>query len=972
MKGASFTKRPSLPGVAGRRLVDAILQVKPEKISWVRNRAASGECHFPDGLRLAGTFPKDDDKLDTARADFAEFQATQELCGEKTVFCRFHPEEKFAPEEHEIRVSAGEVLIRAGDIEGARRAIYWLEDEMLKRGGPFLPFGRHRRKAVIRTRISRCFFGPINRPPANRDELADDVDYYPDAYLSRLARDGVNVLWTTIKFRETVTSQLFPEFAPAAEVRLRKLRHTVDKCARYGIRLFVFCIEPDSLPVDSPLFVRHPELKGHVIDFRAAFCTSSALGREYLTEACRTLFAAVPGLGGLIVIPVGERFTHCYSIALPESGTTEERCNCRRCARRRPETVLGDTLSAMHRGMVAANPQAELIAWPYGQLIMWGRDKTVASAGHLPAGVILQHNFETGGTVRQLGKERRLWDYWLSVVGASPAFRESTQAAKAKGNRVSAKLQVGCSHEDATVPFVPVPGLLHAKYALLHRLGVSAVMQSWYFGNCPSLMTRAAGLLSFTPFIAGERAFLMSLAARDWGDASEKVVKAWTSFRRAYENYPATHLFGYYGPVQDGLVWPLHLVPRNRPLSPTWKLGYPPSGDYLADCLSSDFTLAEVVTLCGRMSRLWHQGLRHLDAAMARSQKTPGQLTQWRVAHAIALQFESAAEILRFYQLREKLSVSRGPGAMKTLGLMKELVQREKGRRRDMRELCRLEPTIGFHSEAEGFKITPALIEKGLSSLERLLKEEFPKVRRSISSGIPVFSRYTGNGVKKVLTIPRLSGPNSSPPWHSAKHVLVQGDTMEPPSIAGTDWLRGTPQSCPWTASFQASRKGESLCLAVRVGENGGGLPPRGRWVFSVVVDIEPRRLHPRIQFSGDSRGSRTALIDDGYLMNKPLAFGWRWHGDSDRWIAEMEIPLASARLASKATPFRFNLRVVSFNPETNERWELSWTRRSPLKPRQAWEDANPATDYGWAKFLPRASAVGSHSPRKRNENFYE
>ena len=32
----------------------------------------------------------------------------------------------------------------------------------------------------LKDRISRCSFGPIKREPYNRDELMDDVDYYPD------------------------------------------------------------------------------------------------------------------------------------------------------------------------------------------------------------------------------------------------------------------------------------------------------------------------------------------------------------------------------------------------------------------------------------------------------------------------------------------------------------------------------------------------------------------------------------------------------------------------------------------------------------------------------------------------------------------------------------------------------------------------------------------------------------------------
>lgn len=174
--------------------------------------------------------------------------------------------------------------------------------------------------------------------------------------------------------------------------------------------------------------------------------------------------------------------------------------NCPRCSKRKPYEVLAETLAAMRRGMEAVDPNAELVAWPYGQFITWGPEKTVEAAAHIPPGVILQHNFETGGRNWQLGKWRPTWDYWLSYAGPSDLFRAAAQAAVAHGARAAAKLQVGCSHEVATTQVVPAPGLLHRKYTAMHELGVSGAMHSWYFGSYPSLMTRAAGELSFAPF----------------------------------------------------------------------------------------------------------------------------------------------------------------------------------------------------------------------------------------------------------------------------------------------------------------------------------------------------------------------------------------------------------------------------------------------------------------------------------------
>ena len=101
---------------------------------------------------------------------------------------------------------------------------------MLRMRAPLLPITTIEKKPVIVRRISRCFFGPIKRPPAMRDELMDDVDYYPDQYLNRLAHEGVNGLWLTIEFRDLARTKYTPYAGKDAAKRLAKLKKTVDKC----------------------------------------------------------------------------------------------------------------------------------------------------------------------------------------------------------------------------------------------------------------------------------------------------------------------------------------------------------------------------------------------------------------------------------------------------------------------------------------------------------------------------------------------------------------------------------------------------------------------------------------------------------------------------------------------------------------------------------------------------------------------
>ena len=81
-----------------------------------------------------------------------------------------------------------------------------------------------------------------------------------------------------------------------------------------------------------------------------------------------------------------------------------------------------------------------------------------------PDDVIMMQNFEDGGYNEQLGKRRVAYDYWLSYVGPSETYISTANRAKSNGKDLWAKMQVCCSHELATVPYIPVPGILYDKY----------------------------------------------------------------------------------------------------------------------------------------------------------------------------------------------------------------------------------------------------------------------------------------------------------------------------------------------------------------------------------------------------------------------------------------------------------------------------------------------------------------------------
>ena len=212
--------------------------------AWSPREAAAGEADLRRGVRVDARFPDPEGVLKTAYADLSDFLAAGKVPADGPFTIETAKAETSVFEAYRIEVTADRCRILAADTEGIRRGLFKAEDMMRAACGPFLPLGTVERKPFIKSRISRCFFGPIKRPPRFRDELMDDVDYYPDQYLNRLAHEGINGLWLTVVFKDLCRTSVVPEYGDNVERRLAKLRKTVEQCRRYGIRIYLFAIEP--------------------------------------------------------------------------------------------------------------------------------------------------------------------------------------------------------------------------------------------------------------------------------------------------------------------------------------------------------------------------------------------------------------------------------------------------------------------------------------------------------------------------------------------------------------------------------------------------------------------------------------------------------------------------------------------------------------------------------------------------------
>ena len=716
---------------------------------------ADSTCFAVKGINLLKGDFESQPFLESVFDDLYRFLDKNKLRG-KDYPIKLQRRDGLEKEEYIIEISDIETKITAGETEGIRRAVIAFED-MLRIGGGNLKVGSVHRKYKIKRRISRCYFSPTSRSIKGGGELDDNVDYYPDGYLNRLMHDGVNGIWIYSDFDSLLISSYIKEFGKGSEKRIEKLNNTIKKCKRYGIDVFLFAIEPIAL-TNSAVVKKHGDLirkypqvagnrfyekRGNTVEEEIAFCTFTEFGKRYCEEAMEKLFTLCPELGGYMSITQGERVSSCSTVYSDQEMKWTNTCPW--CSKYSKPEILAQKIEIMREGMRKSKTDAEFISWTYEHRL-WN-DKDIKSyVEKAPEDVVLMQNFEDNGRATQLGKTRCAIDYWLSYAGPSDMFKVTAKTATKLGKTVYAKMQICCSHELASVPYIPVPGIIYEKLTKAKKLGVTGIMGSWYFGNYPCLMSKAAEMLSSDQEYQDKEAFLRELASLYWKHSNvENVVKAWQCFEKAYKSYPINVMFSYYGPSHDGMVWELSLFPKNFSLCRSWQLIDRVDGDRIGECLFAGHTIDEAVTLLKRINKLWGKGCKILSETDEWHNKDNEQIS---VIKALGLLFDSAGGVVEFYRLRNLLGYGKGD-SMRILAKMKAIALKEIENCKQMIPLCESDSRLGYHSEAEGYKFFPEKLRDKIRITEKLLTQDFPIAEKRIKEGLSVLDYY--DGVEKCV-----------------------------------------------------------------------------------------------------------------------------------------------------------------------------------------------------------------------------
>lgn len=576
--------------------------------------------------------------------------------------------------------------------------------------------------------------------PIDRDGLKDDVDYFPADYLAALAECGMNGVWMWVEWRKVANTFLTPRTADGKR-RLEKLRCIAQKCRANGLKLWVFGIEPASFRTGDALLAAHAELGGahfKSID-RYVWCPSEPKTLQYAEEAAYDLFSQVPELGGFLNIADGEHLSTCVDAWWDApTDTWKEDARCPRCGDKKPWQLYSDLSKAIVRGIRRAGGNQRYISWFYQPTRCPERYPWVAEcAAHAPDGVTFMYNFESGLIKQDFGRLRCGGDYWLSQPGPGGPFRTMAAASAKTGARLGAKIQTCNSHEMATLPYIPVPGVLYRKYQAMRECGVKDVMQGWFFGGAPSCMLKAAGELSRGIVDTDEKAFLRRFAEKFWGERAAAVAEnVWRKFSSAYAHYPVCNMMQYYGPFHVGIAWPLHAEIRMSGLRPTWRPKGADAGDMIGECLLG-YDLDEAESASERMAReLDDERLLDRLAAIA----SEACLKDVGVMMAFRLQVLAARDVFRFYRLRRDAIAAVEAGergrAEALVADMREVVSNSMSLTKALLPLAETDERLGFHGEAAARQYDPEILRNRLTSLSES-KTRLSAIAEDIRIGHP-------------------------------------------------------------------------------------------------------------------------------------------------------------------------------------------------------------------------------------------
>lgn len=432
-------------------------------------------------------------------------------------------------------VAADGIRIVASNDRMAAQALFYLEDVMNFRRGPFVRHGEKRRFPVFDERITFAGFGN---------------DVFPDAHLSQIAHAGFTRIEIWLDDYDVISQ------GPRQDVN-----DLIERAAKYGLSTL---FEPR-----NRAFVHPDDPKAEAV-YRAAY----GLLTEYYPKAGSASYC-----GEVCEFP---------SKDLRANGRSHRDKSAKDPGDRRPNpgwfpcSDWADWVKKVMPMTRAGNPDFKFVFSTYN----WGNQDEQARAdliASLPKGVTLIPTFEMfENHVKRNGLVSPVADYSLAFSGPGKYFATEAAQAKAAGIELWSNCNsAGLTWDFGNIPYQPAPWQWKKKWdglkAAHEKWNLTGLRENHEYGWYPSFISE----LEKEYLTEGGDDFetcLRKIAARDFGPENvEKALEAWRLWSRAADDYVPTDE-NQYGPCRIGPAYPYNFFgadlqdgwkpPKDFPLDP--------------------------------------------------------------------------------------------------------------------------------------------------------------------------------------------------------------------------------------------------------------------------------------------------------------------------------------------------------------------------------------------------------------------
>lgn len=516
--------------------------------------------------------------------------------------------------------------------------------------------------------------------------MGNSEDYMPDELLQNYAKSGINGVWL-----HGVLSALSPypfdeNLSADYKIRRKNLNGLIARCAKFGIKVYLYFNEPRSLPKNK--IGKFERLIGREENGLIALCFEQKEVKNYLYNAVKDLLCAVKDLGGIITITMSENLTHC---------NYRPRTNCPICKHVPPEQSASSVNNVIQKAITDSGSKAELIAnlWGWSPFSEWTENQTLKGVELLDEKISVMCVSEYDLDVEKGGIKSRIIDYSISNPGPSEITRKTLEKATQTGHKVYAKIQVNNSWECSAIPYLPVFDLLYEHLKNLTQIGVENYMLTWTLGGYPSPML---GLVSAYAQNA-DNFSLDEWYKKEYGVESDTVKIAVDYFCKGFREYPFSLDSLYFSPKTLGSanLWSLVAEEKQSTMVcyafddyETWIKPYP-VGVYLSQYQ--------------KLLSLWEQGLDVLESLKSKKAEELKIYAKGAYCH-----FKADYLQTEFSYLKRNLALNSEK--------IKLVIQNEMQNAQNLLSLIYQNACIGFEASNHYYYTDRNLIEKILSLMQ--------------------------------------------------------------------------------------------------------------------------------------------------------------------------------------------------------------------------------------------------------------